>query len=280
MNAPAPDEIRMTAPAADPRTLVDLERYPVLDPDGPALAAVVAAAREQLAAIGAAELPGFVHPDGVTALVEDATALEPSARRSGGLGTAYLGFPDPDVAADHPRAYVGNYGVGAVAYDLFPSWSPMRALYEWEPLRAFVEAILDRGTIHRYGDPLGALNLATMAEGDELQWHFDQTDFVVSLAVRSSDTGGNFEVAPLVRRADDECYDTVAQVLRGDDTPEVLTLPMRPGTLLVFAGRHSLHRVTPIGGPLTRLVGLFGYDTKPGTTSSELLKLVRYGRSS
>ena len=171
-----------------------------------------------------------------------------------------------------------SYGVGAVAYDQFPVASPLRALYEWEPLRALIEAILDRGTIHRYADPLGALNLATMVDGDQLQWHFDQTDFVVSLAVRSSLEGGDFEVAPLVRTADDERYDAVGRVLQGEHDA-VITLPMRPGTLLVFEGRHSLHRVTPIEGDVTRLVGLLGYDTKPGTESSELLKLVRYGRS-
>ena len=53
---------------------------------------------------------------------------------------------------------------------------------------------------------------------------------------------------------------------------------MTPGTLLVFAGRHSLHRVSPISGPTSRLVALLGYDTKPGTMSSDLLKEVRYGR--
>lgn len=266
------------APIADPASLVDLGRYPILDPDQPAFARVVADARAQLATTGAAELPGFVHPTGVAALVADAEALEPLAHASGGLGTVYLGFPDEDAAPDHPRAYLGNYRVGAVAYDQFPAHSPMRALYEWEPLRTFIEAILDRGPIHRYADPLGALNLATMAAGDELQWHFDQTDFVVSLAVRSSETGGDFEVAPLIRTDDDECYDDVARVL-GGDASSVVTLPMRPGTLLVFAGRNSMHRVTPIRGAATRLVGLFGYDTKPGTESSELLKLVRYGRS-
>ena len=37
------------------------------------------------------------------------------------------------------------------------------------------------------------MNLAVMIEGDELGWHFDQTDFVVSLAIQSSDDGGDFE---------------------------------------------------------------------------------------
>jgi hypothetical protein len=46
-----------------------------------------------------------------------------------------------------------------------------------------------------------------------------------------------------------------------------------------FEGRWSLHRVTTVTGSTPRYVALFGYDTKPGTMSSELLKLVRYGRA-
>jgi hypothetical protein len=101
----------------------------------------------------------------------------------------------------------------------------------------------------------------------------------VSLALQDADAGGDFEVAPQIRAADDERYDDVARVLAGS-RDEVVTLPMTPGTLLVFAGRHSLHRVSPIGGTTPRLVALFGYDTRPGTMSSELLKAVRYGRVS
>ena len=65
-------------------------------------------------------------------------------------------------------------------------------------------------TIYPYADPLGALNLAVMTDGDQLQWHFDQTDFVVSLAIQDADVGGDFEVAPQIRTADDEHYDDVA----------------------------------------------------------------------
>ena len=59
----------------------------------------------------------------------------------------------------------------------------------------------------------------------------------------------------------------------------VVTLPMVPGTLLVFEGRHSLHRVSPVGSGLARHVGLLAYDTKPGTMGSDLLRQDRYGRT-
>ena len=239
---------------------------------------MVADARTQLADTGAVELPGFVHEVGVGALVADAEALTPRAHHSAGEGTAYLEFPDFSLPDDHPRLTWGHYAVGAVPYDLMPTGSTLRRLYEWEPLRQLVEAILDRGPVHRYADPFGALNLAVMGEGDELQWHFDQTDFVVSLAIQTADEGGDFEVHPRIRSADDECYDDVAAALAGT-RPGVVTLPMVPGTLLVFEGRHSLHRVSPVGGGRPRHVGLLAYDTAPGTMGSELLRENRYGRT-
>jgi len=263
---------------SDPALLVDLERYPVLEPDSEAYRAVVADARRQMSEKGAAEIEGFVSPAGVDELARDAEALVPRAHASGGQGTAYLEFPDFTLPEDHPRLHFADYRVRAVAYDITPSDSPLRRLYEWDPMKDLIEAVLERGPIYRYGDPFGALNLAVMGEGDQLQWHFDQTDFVVSLAIQSAERGGDFEVAPRLRSAGDERYDDVAAVLRGD-TGRVETLPMRPGTLLVFEGRHSLHRVSPIAGRRWRHVGLLAYDTAPGTLGSDLLRADRYGRT-
>jgi hypothetical protein len=264
--------------AIDPADLVDLERSPVLSPDSAAYGEMVEEARTQLRATGAAEIQGFIHPDRLPLLVADAEALAARAHHSGGQGTAYLEFPDFTLPPEHPRLHFADYAVGAVAYDITPRTSPLRLLYEWDPMKDLIEAVLERGPIHRYADPFGALNLAVMRDGEQLQWHFDQTDFVVSLAIQSAESGGDFEVAPRLRNADDERYDDVAAVLAGD-TSRVVTLAMTPGTLLIFEGRHSLHRVSPIGGDRLRHVGLLAYDTKPGTMGSDLLRADRYGRT-
>lgn len=257
--------------------LVDLERYPLADPTSPVAQAVIAAAREQLESMGAAELPGFVHALGVEALVADADALAPRGHRSGGLGGPYLGLPDESLPEGHPRRFLEPYAVSAVGYDVIPTSSPLRRIYDSPEVLAFIEAILNRGPLHRYADPCGALNLAVMDEGDALQWHFDQTDFVVSLAIQSSLGGGAFEVAPRIRSEHDERYGDVRSVLEGE-RGAVQVLAMHPGTLLVFEGRNSLHRVSPVEGSRSRHVGLLAYDTKAGTTSSDLLREVRYGR--
>ena len=271
-------EARPHPAAASPAELVDQGRYPVLALGSPDGQRAISAAREQLRATGAAELPGFVHARGLAALVDDGRRLAPLAYRSAGKGTPYLELPDATLPAGHPRRHLGAFGVGVIAYDQFPADSPLRRLYEWEPMIDFIAALLGRGKLFRYADPLGALNLAVMGDGDLLQWHFDQTDFVMSIALQPADAGGDFEVAPFIRAAGDERYDRVRKVLDGT-SDEVVTLPMTPGTLLVFEGRHSIHRVSPIRGATDRLVALLAYDTKPGTTSTELLRRARYGRA-
>ncbi len=265
----------MTDPAA---TLVDLDAYPILDLDSPRAAELIEHHGRQLVETGAAELPGFLTPRGLASCLADAEALSSQAHWSRGQSGPYLEIPEPGWPEGHPRRHLEPFAVGAIAYDLFPADSPLRRLYEWDPVMEWIGRILGRWPLYRYADPLGALNVAVMGDGDSLEWHFDQTDFVVSLALRDAPDGGDFEVAPMIRSEQDECYEDVAGVLAGQ-RERVMRLPLTPGTLLIFAGRHSLHRVSPIVGSPPRLIALLAYDAKPGTRSSELLQRVRYGRT-
>jgi hypothetical protein len=260
--------------------LVDLDAYPVDRPGTGGYEELVGRCRRQLHETGASILRGFLRPETLaTALASAETALVGEAHHS--LienGSPYLELPSDDWPEGHPRLMHGPTSLGAVAYDRFPAADPVRRLYESDAFMAFLADALGREELYRYDDPLGALNLAVMTAGDQLWWHFDQTDFVVSIALQSSTAGGNFECMPLLRSPDDERYDDVARVLR-DDAPELVVVePMTPGTLMLFEGRRSLHRVTPIGGDRPRHVALLGYDTKPGTRSTEALQRTRYGR--
>jgi len=261
-----------------PETSIDLARYPLLEPSAPASRSVVEAAHVELARRGMAVLPGFLRPEVLPALVRECDALAPSGHFSEVKGTPYIDVPDFSLPEGHPRRTLGRTALSAVPYDRFPPASALRTLYEWDPLLEFVRVLLGRERLFRYADPLGALNLAVMREGDELAWHFDQTDFVVSLAIQSSEAGGEFEVVPWIRMAGDESYEAVQKVQAGAPDAGVSVVPMTPGTLMLFEGRRSLHRVSPIRGPRPRHVALLAYDTKPGTDSSPLLKRVRYGR--
>jgi hypothetical protein len=257
----------------DAAALVDLDRYPFDDPE------LIARARDDLAVDGVTVLSGFLRPSAVEEMVAEVDRLGAGAHHHDVQGSPYLALPDESFPDGHPRRARSRSALSAVAYDEFPADSPLRALYVWDGLMAFVGELLERRPLHRYADPLGALNVAVMAEGDELGWHFDMTDFVVSIALRASTAGGEFEAATNLRTADDEHYEDVDAVLAGWADQRVTSFEMTPGTLMLFEGRHSLHRVTPVVGPTPRYVALLAYDTKADTDSSELLKLVRYGRA-
>jgi len=261
-----------------PSHLIDLERYPILDLNGETARALTAHCREQLDKTGACELPGFLTGEAVGVLVREADSLAADAYHSVVTGTPYLAVPDPSLPEDHPRKFFEPTSVGVVAYDQFPAESVLRQLFEWGPLMEFIAAALKKDRLYRYADPMGALNLAVMGDGERLHWHFDQTDFVTSIALRPSEAGGDFEYVPLIRSANDENYPRVKRLLNGSDEG-VVRVAMHPGTLLLFEGRNSIHRVTPIRGGITRLVALLAYDTKPDTRSSKLLQMARYGRT-
>lgn len=267
-----------TLAADHPARLVDLERYPIHDLGSPEAQALTRRCHEELMATGSCLLPGFLTAEALAAMTEEARELAPLAYNEGATkGTAYLDAPDKSLPADHPRRRMMRTSVGAVAYDMLPAASPLRRLYEWEGLDDFIAGVVGLPKIYRYADPLGAVNIAVMKQGDELLWHFDQTDFVTSILLEPSERGGVFEYVPFIRNGEDEQYDRVKRLFDGD-LGEVIGLDLEPGAFAFFKGRYSIHRVTPIEGQRDRLIALLGYDTKPGTVSSDSLKMRRYGR--
>lgn len=273
------DDLPMSESATD---YIDLERYPIDRLDGAAGRALVEDCRARMAAAGACVLEGFVAPGKLAALVEQAEALAPRAHLNANCTTTPYQEtveegPDDRFGERHPRRRARNTSVHVVAYDLIPRHDGIRLIYEWDGLLGFLAAVLGVPRLFRYEDRLAGLNIAVNAPGDENGWHFDQCDFVSSILIREAEDGGRFLFAPNIRDGSNENYDAVARVLDGDPAG-VAHLPIAAGALVLFKGRHSMHRVTPVGGTRPRLIALLGYDTKPGVLMDEASRLRRFGR--
>lgn len=270
----------MSGVVADPVTLIDSARYPLHALDSEAGAALVEHQRAALASTGVALLPGFARPETVRSIARDAEALRSaSAFLEDVGGTAYLEGVDRSYPEGHPRRTEIHSLTWVIARDVIPEPCAARTLYDWPALTEFVSRVLDVRPLHRMADPLGALNLTIMDDQHVQGWHYDNADFVVSMAIQASESGGLFECAPGIRTDDDEHYDDVAEVLVTDGGDRVVVYPMVPGTLMIFRGRHSLHRVSPVQGDTARIVALFAYDRTPTADSSAAFKMLRYGRT-
>ena len=95
--------------------------------------------------------------------------------------------------------------------------------------------------------------------------------------LQAPESGGSFEYVPRIRgRADEKAI--VAKVLDGDRR-HVLELPFTAGTLLIFGGRQTLHRVTRVSGTRPRLVPVLTYAERPGLKNSEAVRKLFWGRT-
>ena len=160
--------------------------------------------------------------------------------------------------------------MGSVPYDRIDEDSSLRRLYLWNPLKDFVGAVLGKPVLHRFADPLGACSVNVFVDGGEHGWHFDESEFSVTLMLQTPESEGSFEYVPGIRGHEDENA-IVAAVLDGE-RDRVLELPFTAGALLIFGGRRTLHRVTRVNGAVPRLVPVLAYAERPGLTNSEAVR--------
>ena len=266
------------AASASVGDLVDLGRYPIADLASAAAQELIAQYRRQLAATGVALLRGFLTPQATAAMAAEARAAAPGAYFCDSTHNVYLEPDDGDFAPDHPRRRRLRTIVGSVAYDLLPAASPLRRLYEWDNLIEFVRLVLDRPTLYRLADPLGALSINVFKPGGHHAWHFDEAEYTTTIMLQEAEEGGYFEYMPHLRRPGGGEYGTIRRVLDGDERG-VQRLPFAAGTLSIFAGRLSLHRVTEVLGNRLRLVAVLAFNGAPGVTNSDEVRQLFWGRT-
>src|SRR5712672_3058194 len=173
--------------------VVDLRRYPINEPDSQACRDLVLHCRDQLRDHGVAQLAGFLTPDAVRQMIATADGLAGQAWASDQRHTVYFEPPDDAAGGDHPRALLQHSAKKAVAYDLIPDAAPIRRLYESGDLTAFIAAVLGKQVLYRSADPLDALEIAIFGDGDELGWHFDNSEFSVTVMYQQPQAGGHFD---------------------------------------------------------------------------------------
>ena len=268
--------------------LVNLERYPIGDLASAGGRALVEKARRDLAATGCASFPCFLAPAALTDAVEEATVAAPVAFETDDTHNAYQLSTDAELGPEHVRNKQMRTRVASTACDELDPSRAIRALYASDELLGLVKAITCAPSIHRLADPLGAASINVFRSGWSHAWHYDESEFTVTLSLVQAAEGGAFEfTGPLRRSVDDLAFDMTAAVVNrhseyavepaGAASPAVRAAPFAPGTLQIFAGRSSLHRVSEVRGE--RLVAVYCFSDVEGFVNSPEVQRMFWGRA-
>ena len=254
------------------KNIIDLEQYPLRNEN------FRAECKRTLDENGALVMRNFVKPAAIASIQTEGETNQHLAYYTVNSHNIYLKPSDLQYPSDHPRNRKVSSSKGCITTDQIPDKSMLHTLYSATEFRQFLCAVLSEAELHEYGDALSSINLHYASEGQELGWHFDNSSFAITLMIQNPEKGGVFEYVKNVRDADsgDMNYELSREIL--DDNVPVKTLAMDAGALVLFRGRNTIHRVTPVKGNRTRILVLLAYNTKPDISLSESAQMTFFGR--
>lgn len=266
--------------------IVNLDQYPLYEEE--AFASLIQEARQELHNNSVITLPNFLTQSALRSLVEEALENKHKAYYTDAKSKHNVYLTQNDTSK--PSTHIYNRQIvsskGCITTDQIPPNSLLKSLFYNEIFQQFLQNVLQVKTLYPYQDPLSSINVHYASEGQELGWHFDNSAFAITLLLQKPDVGGGvFEYVPNIRdsggHSDDMeskmGFEKVEGVVSGRIIPKRLV--MNPGTLVLFHGRDSLHRVTKVVGDITRMLVVFAYNEKEGIELSEEARMTFFGRT-
>ena len=260
------------------RDILDLDRYPLDKPGTSAWEALVARCRADLAKDGMYNLPGLVTPEALQrSIAEIRPVMDTLSFTHRRRHNIYFRKDIPGLPADHPALALCETVNHTVCADQIPQSVPVW-IYEWSHFVTFLAATMGKDALFPVRDDLARVNVMAYREGEALNWHFDRSEFTTTLLLQAPEAGGEFIYRSDLRSDDDPNYDGVARLLRGEE-PEVKSLTLTAGTLNVFRGKNTAHKVGTVKGGRERMIAVFSYFDRPGVVFSREDQMGFYGRT-
>jgi hypothetical protein len=260
------------------RDILDLDRYPLDKPGSTQWIALVARCQADLEHDGMFNLEGFVTSVALSKAVDelkpiiDTLAFVHKRRHN-----IYFKKDIPGLGESHPALTMTETINHTVCYDQIPNSIPAW-IYEWPPFIVFLATVMKKEALFPMRDALARINVMTYRDGEQLNWHFDRSEFTTTLLLQAPEEGGDFVYRSDLRSDNDQNYEGVANLLNGEDKM-VKTLKLSAGTLNVFRGKNTAHKVSTVRGDRDRIIAVFSYFDRPGVVFSKEDQIGFYGRS-
>ncbi len=258
------------------KNILDLDRYPLDQPGTPAYADMVAAARAGLAGEGLFNLVGLMRPGALAELLEHIhPRMATESFHHSRWHNIYFQDDVDGLALDDPALKKVETANHTLCHDQLRG-TALDQLYNWPPFIRFLEAVTDQPELHVMDDALAGINVLEYRPGEALNWHFDRSVFTTTLLLQEATEGGAFEYAQDLRSADDPNHAGIAALLEGKIEPKVLQ--QTAGTLNVFLGVNTAHRVSPVAGDTARIVAVLSHYPDAGRHFTPKEQMGFFGR--
>ena len=259
--------------------IINLPDFPLDQLDSAAGRSLVCKVRESLADDGCCSLENFVYSDARVIMAQQAESLVelayPGPSEVSPYFFNYKIGENLDLDENHPVRHKGLRNLRQVATDLIPDDHVLSILFRTALMTGFLGKVFDM-PVYRNQDKYQSLNISIMENGGCQQWHFDSGQLVTTLLLQAREAGGVFEYVPRIRSDENENFDEVRKVL---DRNSGLVKQLEPceGSLNLFQGHYSLHRVTEVQGGRRRIQAILGYATVPDLVGSLESSILHYG---
>ena len=260
------------------REILDLDRYPLDRPGSPAWLELLARCKAELAQDGMFNIEGLIRPEAIIkAMAEVAPTMERLSFLHKRSHNIYFRKEVPGLAPDHPALKTVDTINHTICGDQLEQ-TVVDWIYNWPHLAVFLTSAMDKTALFTMADPLARVNIMRYGDGEALNWHFDRSEFTTTLLLQEPSGGGEFLYRTNLRSETDPNYDGVAAVLEGRDNA-VKSHYLRAGTLNVFKGKNTLHKVTTCTGAQSRFIAVFSYYDRPGVRFNREEQVGFYGRA-
>lgn len=259
--------------------LLDLEKFPLDASDSDVYRNLVDRCQKDLENHGMFNLEGFVRPECLKdAIAELAPKMASESFLHERMHNIYFKKEVEGLSKDHPALAEVKTSNRTLCADQLHE-NPVLNIYEWQPLVEFIALVMGKPQLHTMKDALARVNVMAYKEGETLNWHFDRSEFTTTLLLQAPKSGGEFEYRTNLRSENDPNYEGVAELLVGSD-PLKCSINPTPGTLNVFRGFNTPHRVTKIEGDKERIIAVCSYYDIPDVKFSSEEQIGFYGRAS
>tara|TARA_Y100000588_G_scaffold306283_1_gene329896 strand:+ start:45 stop:857 length:813 start_codon:yes stop_codon:yes gene_type:complete len=259
--------------------IIDLDRYPLDRLESAEGQALVSYCREELVLSGMFNLAGLIRGEIIEQVVREVTpVIQSSAFTHRSQHNIYFLPKIEGLDPEHPALQQFETVNHTICADQIP-YSALVNLYNWPPLAEFLAEVMEKPALYPMDDSLACLNVMAYRDGEALGWHFDRSEFTTTLLLQVPEQGGEFEYRTGLRDENNPNYAGVGAFLQSSYS-STNKLLLHPGTLNVFRGKNTLHRVTPIQGPRERIIAVFSYFERPAVRFTDEDNLRFYGRTS